>query len=127
MRVVVEAADVLPALGADRALRLVGGVVGRLGEDRLVQALDLAAHQRHQRGALQPVGRLDPGQLAEGRVDVEVADRRVDHLAAGEAAGPRTIIITPMPRSNRVALAPGKAMPWSVVQMTSVFSTRPKS
>ena len=37
------------------------------------------------------------------------------------------IIITPMPRSNRVALAPGKAMPWSVVQITSVFSTRPKS
>ena len=31
------------------------------------------------------------------------------------------IIITPMPRSIRVALAPGKAMPWSVVQMTSVF------
>ena len=60
-------------------------MVGGLGEGRLVQAVDLAAHQRHQRSALQPVGLLDPGQLAEGRVDVEVGDRGVDHLAAGEA------------------------------------------
>ena len=29
--------------------------------------------------------------------------------------------ITPVPRSYSVALAPGKARPWSVVQMTSVF------
>ena len=54
VRVVVEAADVLPALACGPALRLVGGVVGDLGEDRLVEAVGLAAHQRHQGLALQP-------------------------------------------------------------------------
>ena len=32
-----------------------------------------------------------------------------------------------MPRSVSVVLAPGKAMPWSVVQITSVSSARPSS
>ena len=32
-----------------------------------------------------------------------------------------------MPRSVSVALAPGKAIPWSVVQMTSVSSRRPRA
>ena len=68
-------------------MRLVGGVVGRLGEDRVVEAVDLPPHQRHQRGALQPVGVLGAGEVAEGREDVEVADRRVDHLAAGGSPG----------------------------------------
>ncbi len=51
-----------------------------------MQRVDLAAQERHQRLALQPVRRIDPGDLAEGRVDVEVGDRLVDHLAAGEGA-----------------------------------------
>ena len=51
---VAEAADVLPALGADRALRLVGRVEGELGEDLVVDLVDLAAHERQQRAALQP-------------------------------------------------------------------------
>ncbi len=32
-----------------------------------------------------------------------------------------------MPRSVSVALAPGKGMPWSVVQITSVSSSRPRA
>ena len=32
-----------------------------------------------------------------------------------------------MPRSLRVAFAPGKGRPWSVVQMTSVSSRRPRA
>ena len=32
-----------------------------------------------------------------------------------------------MPRSVRVALAPGKGIPWSVVQMTRVSSLRPRA
>ena len=41
--------------------------------------------------------------------------------------GPRMMSITPMPRSSRLALAVGKARPWSVVQMTSVLRSRPSS
>ena len=43
MRVFVEPPYVLPTLGPDGTVRLVGGVVGGLGEDRLVEAVDLAA------------------------------------------------------------------------------------
>ena len=32
-----------------------------------------------------------------------------------------------MPRSVSVVFAPGNAMPWSVVQITSVSSARPRS
>ena len=39
--------------------------------------------------------------------------------------GPRMISITPMPRSVIVAFAPGNAMPWSVVQITSVLPPCP--
>ena len=39
--------------------------------------------------------------------------------------GPRMISITPVPRSYRVAFAPGKARPWSVVQMIRVRSASP--
>ena len=39
--------------------------------------------------------------------------------------GPRMISITPMPVSCRLHFMRGKAMPWSVVQMTSVRSARP--
>jgi hypothetical protein len=38
--------------------------------------------------------------------------------------GPRTISITPSPRSVSVAFAPGKASPWSVVRITIVSSER---
>jgi hypothetical protein len=41
--------------------------------------------------------------------------------------GPRKMSMTPRPLSWRVALAPGKARPWSVVQMTSVFSASPSA
>ncbi len=85
MRVFVKPPYVLPTLGPDRPVRLVGSVVGRLGEDRVMEALDLSPHQRQQRGALQPVRVLGAGDVAEGRVDVEVADRRVDHLSRREA------------------------------------------
>jgi hypothetical protein len=37
--------------------------------------------------------------------------------------GPRTISRTPIPRSVSVAFAPGNANPWSVVKITSVFSS----
>ena len=40
---------------------------------------------------------------------------------------PRMISITPMPRSSRLALAVGKARPWSVVQITSVLRSSPVS
>ena len=40
-------------------------------------------------------------------------------------SGPRRISITPRPRSYSVAFAPGNGIPWSVVKMISVSSTRP--
>ena len=52
---------------------------------------------------------------------------RVDALPPANPPGPRRISITPMPRSLIVAFAPGNAMPWSVVQMTSVLRARPVS
>jgi hypothetical protein len=62
-------------------------VVGHLGEEDVVDLARLAADQRHQAGALQPGRLLDPGQLADRRVDVEVADEAVEDAAAEEAAG----------------------------------------
>ena len=50
-----------------------------------------------------------------------------DTLPPGKPPGPRMISMTPMPRSYSVALAPGKARPWSVVQITSVLSASPSS
>ena len=41
--------------------------------------------------------------------------------------GPRMIIITPIPRSSRLAFAVGNARPWSVVQITSVLRSKPVS
>ena len=86
---VAEAADVLPALGAHRAHRLVGRVVGQLGEDRVVDLLDLAPHHRQQRAALEPRRRLDPGELADRREQVDVRDERVRDPAAVRAARAR--------------------------------------
>ncbi len=45
----------------------------------------------------------------------------------GGMPGPRMISMTPIPRSSRLALAVGKASPWSVVQMTSVLRSSPVS
>ena len=122
---VAEAADVLVALRAHRALRLVGGVVGHLGEDRLVEVLDLAPHHRQQRAALQPrrrrrcrSGRRSSGTGRRGR---RARRRRFPPCEAARAAHDQS---TPMPRSYSVALAPGKASPWSVVRITSVSSAR---
>lgn len=61
----VGAPHVLPAARADRALGLVGRVPGRLGEDRLVHLVDLAAYERQERGSLQEVGWLAARELAQ--------------------------------------------------------------
>ena len=86
--VVVKAADVLPALRADRALGLVGRVVGNLGEDGLVQLRHLAPDERQRGGALEQARATDLEQVAEGREDVDMRHQRVANLAAAEAAGP---------------------------------------
>jgi len=74
MRVFVKSPYVLPTLGPDRPVRLVGSVVGGLGKDRVVEALDFPPHQRHQRGALQPVRVLGAGEVAEGRLGAGEGD-----------------------------------------------------
>ena len=51
-------------------------------------SVDLAADEREQRCAFEPVGAVDPGDLADRGVEVELAHERVVHLTAGEAAGP---------------------------------------
>lgn len=76
----MEDAHVLPALCADGPLRVVGGVVG----DLVAQAVGVALHEGHERPALQTVGRVDAGDVAQGGVEVEVGDHRVDPPAAGE-------------------------------------------
>ena len=43
---VVEAPDVLPAVGTGAALRFVGDVVGLLGEEGLPDLLRFAVHER---------------------------------------------------------------------------------
>ena len=86
VRVVVEPADVLPAVGAHRAQRLVGSVVGHLGEDQVVDPLDVAVDERHQRRTLKERRPRDARDLAERGVEVEVAHHRIDHPPAVEAA-----------------------------------------
>ena len=86
MQRVAVAADVLPAPGAHRPLRVVGGVVRHLGEELVAHLPRLAADQRQQRAPLDVRRRLDPGELADRRVDVEVLHQRVDRLAAAEPA-----------------------------------------
>ena len=84
--VVVEAADVLEALGADRPLRLVRGVVGQLGEDLGAGARRLLVpDERNQRAARQPRWRVDSRDLADRREDVDVGDELVARVAAIEA------------------------------------------
>ena len=97
-----EAADVLPPLGADHALRLVLAVVVDLREHRVVDLLRLAAHQRQQRAPLQPRRRRGLQQFAQGREQVYVRHQRIAHPAALETAGPRRISITPVPWSVRL-------------------------
>ena len=80
------APDVLVPARADRAVRVVGGVVGELGEDRVVDVARVAAHGRYQRAALDVVGDRDPGQVAERREQVDAGHERVVDAAAVEAA-----------------------------------------
>ena len=47
--------------------------------------LDVSVDERHQRCALEERRVLHTGHVAEGGVDVEVADHRVDYPAAREA------------------------------------------
>ena len=71
---------------ADRALRVVGGVVGQLREDRVVDVARVAAHGGDERAALDVVGDPDPDQVAERREQVDPRDERVVDAAAVEAA-----------------------------------------
>ena len=114
---VVEAADVLVALRAHRALRLVGGVERDLRKHRVVALGDRAASGR----APTPAARSRPARRSSGRGRSARRARRRPCRRANP--GPRTISITPMPRSVSVAFAPGKASPWSVVRITSVLSS----
>ena len=71
------------------SLGLVGGVVGELGVDLVVEPIGRPGGQRHEGSALHPVGGRHLGHLAQRRVHVEVADHGVDHLAPREAPGGR--------------------------------------
>lgn len=57
-----------------------------LGEDRLVDLVGLPAREGYQRPALEEVGRLDPGELAQRGMDVEVGDERIGDVPATEPA-----------------------------------------
>jgi len=63
-------------------------VVGDLGEDLVVEGRGLTLDQRHQRLALEEAGWIDPGDLAQGRIDVELGDHQIDDLAAVEPVRP---------------------------------------
>ena len=58
---VVEAADVFPAVGAGAALRLVGDMVGLLGEEGVAPLFGLAVYERQERLALEPGGSIEVG------------------------------------------------------------------
>ena len=85
---VAEVADELVTPRADRALRVVGGVVGQLGEELVADLGGLLAHEREQARAVGVRRQRRPGDRAEGRVEVHVGDERVGDVAAEEAAGP---------------------------------------
>ena len=57
-------------------------------------------------------GRLDPGELADRRVEVELGDERVDDRPPWKPPGPRMISSTPMPRSveRRLRAREGEAV-----------------
>ena len=77
--------------------------------------------------ALEPVGSLDAGDVADRRVDVEVAHERVVDPPSLEAArAPHDQHHADAAVVHR-AFASGNARPWSVVRITSVSSTRPCS
>ena len=86
--VLVEAAHVLVPRGAHGALRLVGGVERHLGEHLVAHLVDVTADQREQRRALEPRRLVDAGDVADRRVQVEVAHQRVVDPPTGEAPGP---------------------------------------
>ena len=98
----------LYALGADRPLRLVRGVVGQLGEDLGPTPRLLVPYERNERAADAMAGRH--ADLTDRREDVDVGDELIARVAAVNPA-PRTISITPIPRSSRLALAVGNARP----------------
>src|SRR5262245_36786920 len=83
---IVEAADVFPTTCACSALGLVRGVVGYLGEDRLVDLTRFAPNKRHERAPLKPAWPFDLQQPADRWEQVDVRDERVADLAATEAA-----------------------------------------
>ena len=80
------------------------------------------AHHGQQRAPLDEGGRLDPGQLADRRVEVDLRHQRVGHAAAVEAAGPADDQQHADAAVEQGRLAPGNGSPWSVVRMTSVSS-----
>ena len=84
-----EAADVLVALGADRALRLVGGVVGELGEDRVVDLVGLAAARAAAASgpAASPGARCPASSQSVGKRSI-CETSASETLAAVEAARP---------------------------------------
>src|SRR5215211_2786612 len=81
-----EAPDVLPAVGADAPLGLVGDVVGLLGEDGVPDLLGLPAREREERLALQPLRSLDTDQITDRGEEVYVGDEGVAGLSTRETA-----------------------------------------
>jgi hypothetical protein len=73
----VEAADVLPAVGAGAALRLVGDGIGFLSEEGVAHLLCFAVHERQERLALEPGGSLCADEIADGGEEVYVRDEGV--------------------------------------------------
>ena len=83
----IEALDVAPAIRAYRSLRLVGGVVGDLREDLVVDRVHLATERVASATDPGARGRLDPEQVADRGVEVDVRDERVGDAAAAERSG----------------------------------------
>ena len=83
---ILKAAYVLPSLGPHRPLRLVGGVIGDLPEDLVVDLLCLAACQGQKGLPLVPGELLRGKQLADRGEQVDVGDHGVTYLPTVETA-----------------------------------------
>src|SRR5713101_5238509 len=84
----VEAADIFPPLGANRAHRFVGGVVGDLRKDSVVQLFDFTLYQGQKRGSLQPARAINFEKVANGRKNIDLRYQGIEDLPACKAPWP---------------------------------------
>ena len=93
---------------------------------KIASLTSVASRAHHAAAASGPAaaGRLDAGELAERREEVDLRDERLGDAAAVEAAGPAHDQHHAEAAVGQRRLGARERSPWSVVRITSVSSAR---